>query len=252
MAVEVENLQKNSFIDPIAEAKGFKMLSKQALTEIDIGKEIGKAQQYVSEKLGLLRLEPKIQVQITSRLVSAEHGYEVSKIEDGKRRILAELSRRDRADSLSLKELREIAKPTFEELSKDVRVDKILLQDPAERMRRIEARVMNLENVQASVSDLEENLWSLTEDMPYLECRVFSLASNSDWKRDHCTHSNGDTCSYWVWKHQLDDREMKQGDNGWMLRVSKHPEICATCPFHEEKASESEAKAEGHSSSSHK
>lgn len=74
MAVEVENLQKNSFIDPIAEAKGFKMLNEQGLTETDIGKEIGKTQQYVSVRLGLLRLEPEIQVQITSQLVSVEHG----------------------------------------------------------------------------------------------------------------------------------------------------------------------------------
>ena len=50
------------------------MLNEQGLTETDIGKEIGKTQQYVSARLGLLRLEPEIQVQITSQLVSVEHG----------------------------------------------------------------------------------------------------------------------------------------------------------------------------------
>jgi ParB family transcriptional regulator, chromosome partitioning protein len=157
MTAEVENLQKNNFIDPVQEARGFKMLREEkGLTESKIAKGIGKTQQYVSSRSGLLRLEPEIQALITSRLVSAEHGYELSKIEDPKKRtILAELSRKDREDSLNLNELREMAKLTIEELSKDAQVDGILQRDPTEQMRRIEARVMKLENEQAHLLELD-------------------------------------------------------------------------------------------------
>ena len=166
MTVEVENLQKNSFIDPIQEAKGFEMLKREGHSESKIGKGIGKTQQYVSARLGLLRLEPEIQALITSRLVTAEHGYELSKVEDQKKRaILAELSRKDREDSLNLNELREMAKLTVEEFSKDPRVDAILLQDPDEHMRRIEARVMKLENERAHQCEVDDSLASWVEEI---------------------------------------------------------------------------------------
>ena len=97
MTAEVENLQKNNFMDPVQEARGFQMLREKGLTESEIGKSIGKTQQYVSARSGLLRLEPEIQTMIISRLVPAEHGYELSKIEDSKNRTIpAELSRRDK------------------------------------------------------------------------------------------------------------------------------------------------------------
>jgi ParB family transcriptional regulator, chromosome partitioning protein len=228
MTAEVENLQKNNFIDPVQEARGFKMLrEKKGLTESEIGKGIGKTQQYVSSRSGMLRLEPEIQGLITSRLVSAEHGYELSKIEDSKKRtILAELSRKDREDSLNLNEVREMAKLTIEELSKDARVDAILLRDPAERIRRMEARVMKLENEAHLFVDI--NLLSF----------VKGLANNGIWKRDHCDHYKGDICENWLWDHEVTAWKMKRDGSGWRLSVSSNPEYCATCPAYKEKASQ--------------
>jgi ParB family chromosome partitioning protein len=161
MTAEVENLQKNNFIDPLAEAKGFQMAREKGWTEKDISKSIGKTQQYVSARLGLLRLEPEIQAQITSSLVTAEHGYELSKIKDNKIRIiLAELSTKNREDCLNLKELREMAKLTIEELSKDARVDAILLRDPTERIRRIEMKLGNLTKMYTDLSQKVEDISS--------------------------------------------------------------------------------------------
>jgi ParB family chromosome partitioning protein len=234
MTVEVENLQKNSFIDPIAEAKGFQMLREKGLTETDIGKAIGKTQQYASARLGLLRLEPEIQAQITRRLVSAEHGYELSKIEDGKRRIiLAELSTKNREDCLNLKELREMAKLTIEELSKDTRVDTILQRDPTERMQRIEAKVINLEKRQRNLGIHDGDA---SVHLELLDNRLFLLTDNGIWKRDHCTHYNSDICNIWSWGDVLYNFNMKQEGNRWKLCVSKHPEKCATCISYKEKA----------------
>jgi hypothetical protein len=76
-----------------------------------------------------------------------------------------------------LSELREMVKLTIEELSRDPRVDTILLQDPAEHMRKKEARVMILEKEQTH------------------------LLSKGAWKRDHCNHYKGDTCREWS-RHQ--------------------------------------------------
>ena len=230
MTVEVENLQKNNFIDPVQEARGFKMLREEkGLTESEIGKGIGKTQQYVSSRSGLLRLEPEIQALITGRLVSAEHGYELSKIEHAKKRaILAELSRKDREDSLNLNQLREMAKLTIEELSKDARVDAILQRDPAERIRRIEARVMKLEIDEAHLFEADSGL----------EYRTSLLTANSTVKRDHCNYYKGDMCEHWLWDHKVAAWKMKRDGGMWRLRVSSHPEFCATCSAYIEKASQ--------------
>jgi ParB family chromosome partitioning protein len=236
MTVEVENLQKNNFIDPIAEAKGFQMLIQQGLTETDIGKAIGKTQQYASARLGLLRLEPEIQAQITSRLVSTEHGYELSKIEDVKRRIiLAELSMRNREDCLSLKELREMAKMTIEELSKDARVDTILLRDPTERMRRIEAMAIDLVT---SHLHLSEHVLDFSSRLQVLEKRTYFVIADGTWKRDHCTHYNSDICDNWAYEQEVANLKMTRDGNNWKLRVSQHPEKCATCIGYTKKRSQ--------------
>jgi ParB family chromosome partitioning protein len=209
MTAEVENLQKNNFIDPVQEAKGFKMLREEkGLTESEIGKGIGKTQQYVSARSGLLRLEPEIQALITSRLVSSEHGYELSKIEDPKKRtILAELSRKDREDSLNLNQVREMAKLTIEELSKDARVDTILLQDPAERIRRIEARVMKLENDEAHLLDMKSDLVYTQYDLlrsGNVKCRnCFGGNLKIMGTKEGCVYYRCDACG-WEFSMSID------------------------------------------------
>jgi len=215
MTAEVENLQKNNFIDPVQEAKGFKMLREKGLTESEIGKGIGKTQQYVSSRSGLLRLEPEIQALITSRLVSAEHGYELSKIEDPKKRtILAELSRKDREDSLNLNELREMAKLTIEELSKDARVDTILLQNPAERIRRIEARVIKLENEQAHLleQDMKFNLVRTQYDLLMsgnVKCpKCFGGNLKEMGTKDAFVYYRCDTCEWEFSMKDVDSEEL--------------------------------------------
>lgn len=154
-----ENLARNQRVDAISEAKLFRQLLNEGMKEKGIADAIGISQQRVSSRVSLLRLEPEIQTMITSELLSPEHGYELSKLENAKTRyILAELSRKDGQGPLTLMQLREMAKETLEDLSKDERVELILMRDPMERVKRIERKLSNLDTAarEAGIGEVED------------------------------------------------------------------------------------------------
>lgn len=97
------------------------MARKDGIPDRETARRIGKTQQYVSARIGLLRLPPTILQLVTSQLVNPEHGYELSKIEDPRKRaLLADLCRKDREHLLTLRQLREMRKLSLEELSRIV------------------------------------------------------------------------------------------------------------------------------------
>jgi ParB/RepB/Spo0J family partition protein len=233
----VENIQRNEFVDPIAEAKVLRMLiEEKGWSQEKVGSQVGKSQQYVSSRLSLLDLEPELQGMVTSRLVSPEHGYELSRVEDSKKRkILAHLSVKTLENPLTLKGLRGMIKQPLEALSKDPRVDAILLQDPVERMRRMEARMANIERLQV---DLKGQLIQAQDDLSSCVHKLTLLEANGASKRDGCAHYGGDACEYWSWKREVAGWLMKQDGGRWRLRVSHHPQFCATCPAYRRKQSD--------------
>ena len=238
LMAEAENLQRNDFIDPIAEAIGFSGLVQAGLVQEKIASKIGKKQQYVSSRLALLKLEPEIRELITSRLVNPEHAYELTKVDDQKkRRTLAELCRKDKEDPLTLMEVRVMAKQSWDELSKDPRVDAILLRDPMMgRVKRIEAWLAGLNQTARDIiqSEFIQSIgdWMWEEDSQIMsnKMRIDRLTTHGSWKRDNCTHYNGDICQEWSSNDKNQGWLMKKQDEKWKVRVSKHPEYCATCP----------------------
>jgi ParB family chromosome partitioning protein len=93
----VENLQRNSHINPVAEAQGYKRLIERGWTMVQIAEKIGKSCSYVSDRLRTLnRLHPRVRERLSfprgkTRLTisRAEH---LSLIEDPQQQLrLAEL-----------------------------------------------------------------------------------------------------------------------------------------------------------------
>ncbi len=104
-----ENLVRNSYIDPIEEAEGYRMLLAKGWTINAIGQRVGKSDSYICERLALLdRLARNLRSRLTrkdSRLTSS-HAELLSRIPDfGKQNDVAELVERKRLSVRSLEDL---------------------------------------------------------------------------------------------------------------------------------------------------
>jgi hypothetical protein len=151
--------------------------------------------------------------------------------------ILAELSRADREDTLSLKELRRKAKQSVDELAKDPRVEKILRRDPEVRLTWNERKLAEFEEAVKATGKLfgfEPTLaeWVSGVDLTGIlhEGTLNMIGEQGEWKRDHCAHYNGQICTKWFWKEPPNENCMTQEDGKWRLRVSERPAYCSACP----------------------
>ena len=167
-----ENTARNEFVDSIAEGREFDRLTKHGYTQAAIARVINRPQQYVSGRISLLRLEPEIQAQITSGLVPAEHGIELSRLDARTSRILAQLSRRDNQNPLRLEELRTLSRQPWEQLANDPRVQPLLANDPIEQIRRLRALV---EQQQTTIQQLGTTIQEQANRILTLENRVGSI-----------------------------------------------------------------------------
>jgi ParB family chromosome partitioning protein len=113
LACVTENLVRNTYIDPIEEAKGYKMLLEKGWTINAIGKRVGKCDSYVSERLAMLdRLDPSL----FSRVTGNNGGLTPSHAE-----LLSRLSDRTRQNELArLVEERRLSVRALENLLNDI------------------------------------------------------------------------------------------------------------------------------------
>lgn len=99
-----ENLLRNKYIDPLVEAKGYKMLVANGWTINAIGSRVGKCDSYICERMALLdRLSPRLMKDVSTGRLSASHAELLSRIRDMKRQEeIAELVRIKRLSVRSL------------------------------------------------------------------------------------------------------------------------------------------------------
>jgi len=202
------------------------------MTQEEIGQRIGRSQQYVSSRLQLLNLENDTLSLISQRIIPAEHGLELSKIQDPrKRHVLATLSRKDRDGSLNLQQLREAAKKTLEELAVDSYVEWLIIrEDPAWGVWRLKTRVVQVEKEHlVSKQEVTAREQGLARKLDKLDDRTSLISAPGPWKRDQCTHNSG-VCQSWYWSSKVASWNMVQDGDRWRLKVSEHPEHCAACP----------------------
>jgi ParB family chromosome partitioning protein len=103
-----ENLLRNTFINPIEEAKGYKQLLRNGWTINMIGKKLGKSDSYVCERLALIdRLDRKIRDRFTSgyNYLTPTHLELLSKLNPPQQRELAKLVERKRLGVRSLENI---------------------------------------------------------------------------------------------------------------------------------------------------
>jgi ParB family chromosome partitioning protein len=95
----VENIQRNIRINPVAEARAYKLLMAKGWTSHEIAKSIGKSDSYVYDRLRVLdRLHPTIQRELVTHVcnspITPSHAERLTLIEDMKLQLkLAELVR---------------------------------------------------------------------------------------------------------------------------------------------------------------
>jgi len=78
-----ENLIRNSFVDPIEESKGYKMLVTRGWTINSIGCKVGKSDSYICERLRLIdRLSPDLCRRLSSRELSPSHAEILARIKN--------------------------------------------------------------------------------------------------------------------------------------------------------------------------
>jgi len=77
----IENIQRQD-LSPMEEAEAFKELTAQGMTQAALGALIGRSQQYIADRLALLRLPPEVKDLVTARAVTPSIARELLGIED--------------------------------------------------------------------------------------------------------------------------------------------------------------------------
>ena len=108
-----ENLQRNAYMSPVAEAKGYKYLIDRKWTMREIAIKIGKSDSYVCNRLRVLkRLHPDIQRQLEfprgNSSMSASHAEHLSLIDDPRRQL--ELATLIKEQNLSVRQVEKLTR----------------------------------------------------------------------------------------------------------------------------------------------
>ena len=115
----IENIQRNIRINPVAEARAYKLLIAKGWTAHDIAKRIGKSDSYIYDRLRVLdKLHPTIQEQLITHVckspITPSHAERLTLIEDPELQLkLAELVREKH---LSVRQLERLTRRILSEM----------------------------------------------------------------------------------------------------------------------------------------
>src|SRR5208337_2142212 len=98
---------RNSYIDPIQEAQGYRMLVDKGWTINAIGCKVGKCDSYISERLGIIhRLSQELRDELSRGYLTPSHAEVLSRIRNPKlQKELAELVKRKKLSVKSLENM---------------------------------------------------------------------------------------------------------------------------------------------------
>lgn len=88
LAMLVENGQRAG-LDPIEEARAFKRLEAQGMTHADIGRKIGRPQNYVSNRLVLIALPVQEQEELRAKQITVTAATAKARVDSGRTRAAA-------------------------------------------------------------------------------------------------------------------------------------------------------------------
>jgi ParB family chromosome partitioning protein len=110
-----ENLQRNVYVSPIAEARGYKLLISKGWTISEIARRISKSDSYVFNRMRILeRLHPELRREVElprgTSYLTVSHAEHLSTIREPSRQL--ELARLVRERNLSIHELERLTRKT--------------------------------------------------------------------------------------------------------------------------------------------
>jgi ParB family chromosome partitioning protein len=100
----IENLQREN-LDPLDEAEAYQALQELGYSLAEIGRRLGKSRPYVSQRVKLLRLHPKLREAVRSGKITPDHAQAIMRLKDTEKQIA--LAEEAQAKGLSVHETRQ-------------------------------------------------------------------------------------------------------------------------------------------------
>jgi ParB/RepB/Spo0J family partition protein len=237
--VVVEENMKHESLNPIEEGRGYKnMKDSFHWTEEQIASRFTTTRDVVAQRMRLLTFQEPLQQLIAEKKLDVSHAEAIATVPLPKQ---LELARTVIEKGLTVKDTTEMAK----QLTEQENANKQVLQNIGTIVPGLDGRIKIIENRLANADQmvkdgtnekyvsLEEMVMESHIDSVRLEGRVNALAAGGGWKRDNCTHFNGDVCEAWEHPEQIPYVFMRKSGSHYRVRVRFHTEVCATCPVFE-------------------
>jgi ParB family chromosome partitioning protein len=100
----IENLQRED-LDPLDEAEAYQALKEMGYSLTAIGKRLGKSRPYVSQRVKLLRLHPKLREAVRHRTLTPDHAQAIMRLKDPEQQLA--LAQEAQSKGLSVHETRQ-------------------------------------------------------------------------------------------------------------------------------------------------
>ena len=100
----IENLQRED-LDPLDEAEAYQTLKEMGYSLTAIGRRLGKSRPYVSQRVKLLKLHPKLREAVRRRTITPDHAHAVMRLKDSEQELA--LAEKIQAEGLSVHETRQ-------------------------------------------------------------------------------------------------------------------------------------------------
>jgi len=103
-ARHIENLQRED-LDPLDEAEAYQALQDLGYSLTEIGRRLGKSRPYVSQRVKLLRLHPKLREAVRSGKLTPDHAQAIMRLKDPEKQLA--LAQEAQENGLSVHETRQ-------------------------------------------------------------------------------------------------------------------------------------------------
>jgi ParB family chromosome partitioning protein len=100
----IENLQRED-LDPLDEAEAYMALREMGYSLATIGRKLGKSRPYVSTRVRLLKLHPKLREAVRRRTLTPDHAHALLRLKDPEQQLA--LAEQVQAKGLSVHETRQ-------------------------------------------------------------------------------------------------------------------------------------------------
>jgi ParB family chromosome partitioning protein len=100
----IQNLQRED-LDPLDEAEAYQALKEMGYSLTAIGKRLGKSRPYVSQRVKLLKLHPKLREAVRHGALTPDHAHAIMRLENSEQQLA--LAQKVQAEGLSVHETRQ-------------------------------------------------------------------------------------------------------------------------------------------------